>query len=105
MAARFTLFGIKGLKVPDVAQLVAEALSVQLARRESSYKGGEYFFHRGADEVEISVEEHVCDEEGFQAEPEFSEYAVLVYLNYSRLDMEERLLTVKGLDLLRSESI
>ncbi|MEU3529161.1 hypothetical protein AB0E62_35825 [Streptomyces sp. NPDC038707] len=105
MASLFTLFGAKGLGVPEVGRLVSEVLGVDLEMRESSYKGGEYFTHRYADGAEISIEGNVLDEDDVHVEEGFPEYSTLIYLNYSRLELEERLSRVKELDLLRSETV
>jgi hypothetical protein len=45
----------------------------------------------------------VRDEEGIFEEPDFPQYATFVYVNHSLPGIEEKLLTVKRLDLLRTE--
>ncbi|MFI9809988.1 hypothetical protein ACIHEJ_37775 [Streptomyces sp. NPDC052301] len=105
MKSRFTLLGAKGLKVPEAAELAGAALKIGLDLRESSYKGGEYFLHRYIDGAEISIEGNVRDEDGVLTESEFPEYSTLIYLNYSRSELEESLSDVREFDLLRSEAV
>lgn len=105
MPSRFTLFGSNGFTVAHVAQLIGEALDTELSLRESSFKGGEYFFNRDSEGMEISVERHMPDEEGDYAEPGFSDYEVLVYVNYGKTAAEERIAALSGLHLLRVETV
>ncbi|TXS51746.1 hypothetical protein EAO75_09810 [Streptomyces sp. uw30] len=80
-------------------------MDTELSLRESSFKGGEYFFNRDNQGMEISVERHIPDEEGEYAEPGFSDYDVLVYVNYGRKATEERIAALSGLHLLRFETV
>lgn len=105
MPSLFTLLGSKEVSAADVAYLIGEALSMSLPVRESSFKGGEYFFNRDSGGMEISVERHVCDEEGEYAEAEFSDYQTLVYINYGNSDVEQRVAALSSLSLLRSETV
>ncbi|MGK5695561.1 hypothetical protein ACSNOJ_22150 [Streptomyces sp. URMC 128] len=105
MPSLFTLLGSKEIGAADVAHLIGEVLSVSLPVRESSFKGGEYFFSRDSGGMEISVERHVRDEEGEYAEAEFSDYQTLVYINYGNSDVEQRIAAISGLRLLRSETV
>ncbi|MCX4400557.1 hypothetical protein OG840_01755 [Streptomyces sp. NBC_01764] len=105
MPSRFTLYGAKDFTVADVADMVAAALNIKLSRRESSYKGGDYFLHRDEDGFEVSVEGHVRDEEGNFEEPDFPQYATFVYINHSLPGVEDKLATVQRLDLLRTEVV
>lgn len=105
MSSLFTLFGSKEVSAADVAHLIGEVLSISLPARESSFRGGEYFFNRDSGGMEISVERHLCDEEGEFAEPEFSDYRTLVYINYGNSDVEQRVAALSGLCLLRSETV
>lgn len=105
MSSRFILFGANGSSVARVARLVGEALDAELSLRESSFKGGEYFFNRDSEGMEISVERHMPDDEGDYAEPGFSDYEVLVYVNYGKTAAEERIAGLSGLHLLRVETV
>ncbi|MFD8489446.1 hypothetical protein [Streptomyces sp. NPDC059712] len=105
MASRFTVFGASDCTCSDVAASLGEALQINLSERESSFKGGKYYFTRGPDGVEISVERNVRDEEGVYSEPEFSKYKILVYVNYGRVDVDEAVAAISGLHLLRTENI
>ncbi|MGW5306042.1 hypothetical protein ACWERF_19170 [Streptomyces griseoluteus] len=105
MASRFTLFGAKGLSVPEAAELAGVVLGIELDLRESSYRGGPYFLHRYADGAEISIEGNVRDEEGVLVESGFPDYATLIYLNNSRSELEKTLSEVGKFDLLRTEVV
>ncbi|MEV0982473.1 hypothetical protein [Streptomyces sp. NPDC049915] len=89
----------------DVTQSLKGNLNVDFQVRESSYRGGEYFLHRGAAGLEISVETHACDEDGEYAEPAFTEYETLVYVNNSNPEVEGKMAAVTGLELLRTETV
>lgn len=105
MSARFSVFGVKNGHLASIAQLVGRSLDISLSKRESSYKGGEYYFNRSGDGVEISIERNVRDEEGGDAELDLSDYGVLVYVNYGSMEMEDRISGVAGLELLRVEDV
>jgi hypothetical protein len=105
VSSRFIAFGAQGTNIEYVAQLIGEALGVDLSLRESSFKGGEYFFIRTGEGMEISVEQHARDEEGEYAESGFSNYGILVYFNYAPSGMEERGAALSGLRLLRVETL
>lgn len=105
MASRFTLLGAKGLEIAQASRLVGVLLGIRLEMRDSSYRDGEYFLHRYSSGTEVSVEGNVRDEEGELTEPEFPEYTALIYLNYSRVELEGALSAVEDFDLLRVEIV
>jgi hypothetical protein len=59
--------------------------------------------YRGSRGAEVSIESHWSDEDGILAEPDFSLYSTLVYVNNPDREMEEKLDMVERLELLRSE--
>jgi hypothetical protein len=105
MPSRFILFGFNGDNVARVASAIRDSLRIGLTRRESSFKGGEYFFMRDSSGMEISVERNVRDEDGDFAEPDFQEYGILVYVNYSTSRVEEKIAALAGVNLLRIDTI
>ncbi|GAA4561238.1 hypothetical protein [Streptomyces collinus] len=105
MPARFALLGTKQTNIADVARSVGDALGRTLSLRESSYRGGEYFFNRDSDGTELSVEQNVRDEEGQYVEPEYSHYRVLVYVNYGNSAIERKVADIPGLHFLRVETV
>jgi hypothetical protein len=105
MSNRFALFGAKDSNVTYVAESIGGKLHISLSRRESSFKGGEYYFHRSDAGWEISVEENVRDEEGYFTESAFSDCGTLVYVNYADADLEAVIAEISDLRVLRVEAI
>ncbi|MPY60585.1 hypothetical protein [Streptomyces spongiae] len=105
MSARFVLYGIKGTDADEVAHGVADVLGIEFSLRNSSYKRGSYYFHRGAERLSISIERHAHDDEGVLGEPQYPQYGVLVYVNYSVPEVEQKLSTLEQIELLRTETV
>ncbi|MEU7059003.1 hypothetical protein [Streptomyces sp. NPDC046197] len=77
---RFYLFGSTGADIAEVSENLARTLSAASEEHESSYAGGVYFLLRSAHFDKATVEENWTDEEGYQSEPDFPDYPILVYL-------------------------
>ncbi|MEE1763539.1 hypothetical protein [Streptomyces sp. SP18BB07] len=105
MSARFILYGMEGWALNEASRSISTALGVEFSVRNSSYKGGDYYFYRGVGRLEISIEENVRDDEGILGEPEFPQFDALVYVNCSISEVERKLSTVEDLQLLRAETI
>ncbi|MEV0204292.1 hypothetical protein AB0H97_03735 [Streptomyces sp. NPDC050788] len=101
----YTVYGVRRLAPRDVAEIVSAKLAADFTLRESSYKGGEYFIHRTADGVEISIEKQFSDEEGELSEPDFPEYATFVYVNRGKSEIDRQLNELDQLHQIRSEMI
>ncbi|SED89201.1 hypothetical protein SAMN04490357_6214 [Streptomyces misionensis] len=80
MPDRFYLFGSTGVNLAEVSKNLARTLAAALEKRESSYMGGVYFLLRSAHFDKATVEENWTDEEGYQSEPDFPDYPILIYL-------------------------
>lgn len=105
MSARFILYGMEGWALSEAARSIATVLGVDFSVRNSSYKGGDYYFYRGVGRLEISIEGNVCDDEDILTEPEFPQCGVLVYVNCSISEVEQKLSTLENLQLLRAETV
>lgn len=102
---RYILYGAKEPSAGEVAAAIERSLEVDLELRESSYKGGEYFRHRGESEWEVSVELNWRDEEGILAKPKFPDFPVLVYLSEAPVEIEEIVDVVPQIRKLQSRDL
>ncbi|MEU9126449.1 hypothetical protein AB0C96_42820 [Streptomyces sp. NPDC048506] len=105
MPDRFNLYGFRGGDLDEAERLISGALGVKFTSRESSFKGGEYFSHRGSDLFEITIESNFTDDEGILSVPEFPLYPTLIFVSYVTSDVERRLDSQGEIDLLRTETV
>ncbi|MFC0599261.1 hypothetical protein ACFFHI_12905 [Streptomyces palmae] len=101
----YNLYGVESLNLSEVASELSRLLNVNFSRRESSYKGGEYFVSDSNLKGKVSVENNWIDEDGYLSEPGYAKCAVLVYVNGVSPEVLD-IISVSGLfRLLRSEEI
>ncbi|MFC9227528.1 hypothetical protein ACFTZI_00825 [Streptomyces decoyicus] len=105
MSDRFNLYGFRGGNLDEVERLISDTLGVEFASRESSFKGGAYFSHRGSDRFEVTIERNFTDDEGILSEPEFPLHSTLIFLSYATSEVERLLNALGEIDPLRSEVI
>jgi hypothetical protein len=105
MSDRFNLYGFRGGDIDEVERLISDTLEVEFTSKESSFKGGEYFSHRGSGRFEITIETNFTDDEGILSMPEFPLYSTLIFVSYVNSEVERRLNAQGEIDLLRSEVI
>ena len=105
MPDRFNLYGFHGEDLNEAQRLVSSTLGVEFTSRESSFKGGEYFSHRGSDLFEITIESNFTDDEGILSVPEFPLYPTLIFVSYVTSEVERRLNAQDEIDLLRTETV
>lgn len=101
---RFDLYGACRGSLQDVRDAIEQGLGSEFALHESGFLGGEYFRSVTPAE-EILIQANTPDQEGYSPEPEFKEWAILVYVNDStRWDEVDRLMSrIGALTRLRSE--
>lgn len=102
---KYSLYGINGTPLCQVAVFLGDLLQVDFQERESSYKGGKYFLAQTREELEVSVESNWVDDEGYASEPEHANYEILVYVNRANEAVFKSISGVEGLKLLRVEEL
>lgn len=105
MSDRFNLYGFRGDDIDEVERLISDTLGVEFTPKESSFKGGDYFSHRGSDRFEVTIETNFTDDDGILSVPEFPLHSTLIFVSYTTSEVERRLNAQGGIDLLRSEVI
>lgn len=79
------LYGFGSMAMPDVARLMQQALGISWRVRESSYRCGEYYLHRGlTDDEELVIQRNCVESEGELAEPSFPDQEVIMYVSSTR---------------------
>lgn len=105
MSDRFNLYGFHSGDLSEVKRLISVALGVEFMSRESYFKGGKYFSHRGSDRLEITIESNFADDEGILSVPEFPLHSTLIFVSYVTSEVERRLNAQGEIDLLHTERV
>ncbi|MFI0716413.1 hypothetical protein ACH4SK_38630 [Streptomyces inhibens] len=105
MSDRFNLYGLRGDDLSEAERFTSGALEVEFKSRESPFRGGEHFSHRGSDQLEITIESNFADDEGILSAPEFPLHSMLIFVSYATSEVERRLNAQDGIDRLRTEVI
>lgn len=105
MASRFHLYGSQGHSLKATAHAVSDALDVDLELRESSYKGGEYYYGATTEGFKVTVENNWEDEEGELVEPEWPSFKILIYTEMLTADGERTMSAVPHVTPLRIEEL
>lgn len=82
---RFTLFGAYATDLAGVVEASSAATGWEFEARESEYLEGEYFRAEG-EGIDVNVQANFTDDEGYLIEPDFGDFASLVYLAQPDLD-------------------
>lgn len=99
------MYGVESMDVRNAASALESLLGVRFHRRESSYKGGEYFLASFNSGGEITVEVNWVDEDGDLAEPEYANFSVLVYANKVNVGTLASISAAGLFTLLRSDEL
>ncbi|MEW1751558.1 hypothetical protein ACIQU1_23040 [Streptomyces angustmyceticus] len=105
MSDRFNLHGLRRDNLDEAKRLISDTLGVEFTPKESSFRGGAYFSHRGSDRFEVTIERNFTDDEGILSEPEFPLHSTLIFVSYATSEVEGLLNALGEIDLLRSEVI
>lgn len=105
MKSVYNLYGVSSLSLRELSSELSNLLNLDFSRRESSYKGGEYFIAAPTQGGEILVESNWTDEDGHLSEPQHSEFPVLVYANATSLHVRATISGSGSFVLLRSEEL
>ncbi|MEU2955613.1 hypothetical protein [Streptomyces xanthochromogenes] len=103
MASIYNLYGIKELPIEESVRHVKAKIGGAFSEHESSYKG--VYFRAVIEDCEVTIEHNSTDDEGYRAEPNHTEYEILVYLNEASELIVEELADCEEITLLRSELI
>jgi hypothetical protein len=96
------LYGWKGRDLAGAAKQVAEALSIELELRDSSFRGGDYYNWDGPLGEELIVQRNFRDAEGELEYPEFPEHQVLLQASAFEEAVLDVIGDLSGLDKLES---
>lgn len=97
------LFGSDQMGTNEVCDALSIALGISFNTRESDFRGGEYHLARFQESGKISIEKNWADDEGYLAEPDFSQYFTLVYITSPTPHMLSALENASYLQHLRVE--
>ena len=101
--AAYDLYGVKGLSISNAKSSVEVALKLCFEERESLYQGGIYFIcgDETSESYMLKGNIDLLDEEA--AEPEFSDYPVLLYVNITARSEQIAMLLGERFHLLKHE--
>ncbi|MFE0379108.1 hypothetical protein ACFW1M_26780 [Streptomyces inhibens] len=105
MSDRFHLHGLHGDDLSEAERFTSGALEVEFKSKESSFRGGEYFSHRGSGRLEITIESNFANDKGILSAPEFPLHSTLIFVSYATSEVERRMNAQDGIDLLRTEVV
>lgn len=100
MKHAYYLYGSTLLDSRTLRESLEAALEVRFERRDSDYRGGEYFRFQGAKGL-LTIETNYTDEDGCPVEEDFSDHGTLLYASDPGLGVVPVLNGLAGLDLLR----
>jgi len=102
----FDIYGLASDALDDVRSAVEIALGIHFQSHESSYHGGLYYRYGELDEEHFILQKNQDLQENELAEPEFDEFAILVYVNHTQRSSDVRQFleqSVDGIILLKHE--
>ncbi len=79
MPKRYDLYGFSEMRLELVSEALASVMNVVFERRDSSYRGGEYFRHASASGDELLVQANYDESSGDWAEDVFQQHQTLLY--------------------------
>lgn len=100
-----TLLGLATADLEAARATIEQGLGTQLRPHESLYRGGDYYRLSLPEGLELVVQRNLDGLDKEPAEPDFSSFGVLVYVNHVEgvlRPVESLLEQVEGLRLLRS---
>lgn len=101
----FELFGVKMGSLSNLTKIIAEATGCTFYLHDSDFRGGGYYRTKVGVKPSLVVQRNSVDDEGYRIEDDFSDYSLLVYVNDGNSSISEMLISIEGLDLLRSEQL
>ncbi|MDI6518190.1 hypothetical protein ACIP29_02520 [Streptomyces coelicoflavus] len=100
MKHAYYLYGSTSLDGRTLRESLEAALEVHFERRNSDYRGGEYFRFQGSEGL-LTIEANYTDEDGCPVEEDFSDHGTLLYASDPSSSVVPVLNELTGLDLLR----
>jgi hypothetical protein len=102
MGSRYETYGWKSATMDEIADVVAQVLSIEFEPRSSLYRGDYYRWH-GENQADIILQENfIEDDDGLPTDSDHPQHVVLLHASRLPDDWYDRLAAVPGAETLKS---